>query len=95
MINDYYSTYHSMRQVRDKLVIRLEKELSDEQIAELNDSFCDIVERGKITKTPALSAEEDEPAALIKPRIAFCYNKKSAGRLHQMILAINQIGRLD
>jgi uncharacterized protein (TIGR00730 family) len=95
MIKDYYSTYHSMRQVRDKLVIRLEKELLDEQIAELSDSFRDIIERGGITKTPALPAEEDEPAVLIKPRLAFYYNKKSAGRLHQMILVINQMGRLD
>ena len=28
-ITSYYSTYHSLRQVRDTLVIRLEKELSD------------------------------------------------------------------
>ncbi len=95
IIKNYYSTYNSMRQVQNKLVIRLEKEISDEHIAILNDSFRDIVEQGKITTTPALPAEEDEPATLIKPRISFCYNKKSAGRLNQMILVINRMGRRD
>lgn len=35
-IKFYYSTYHSMRQVQNRLVIRLEKELRDSDIRELN-----------------------------------------------------------
>ncbi len=91
-ITDYYSTYHSARQVRDKLVIRLEKELSDEVIDGLNCSFQDVIESGEITRTSALSDEEDEPGLWIKPRISFHYNKKNAGRLNEMILAINSSG---
>ncbi len=91
-IRSYYSTYHSMRQVRDKLVIRLEKELDDGQVRLLNDRFRDLLKSGKIQKTPALPAEKDEPKLLAKPRIAFSYNKKSAGRLNQLILTINDLG---
>jgi len=41
---------------------------------------------GKIFKTQALPEEADEPELAAKPRIIFNYNKKSAGRLNQMIL---------
>ena len=92
-IRSYYSTYHSMRQFRDRLVIRLEKELLDDHVRKLNEAFRDLVQSGEIVKTPALHAEEDEPALLSKPRIAFVYNKKSAGRLNEMILMINQLGQ--
>jgi len=92
-IRSYYSTYHSARQVRHKLVIRLEKELLDSHIRKLNESFRDLVESGEIARTPALKEEEDEPELLSKPRIAFAHNKKSAGRLNQMMLMINQLGQ--
>jgi len=89
----YYSTYHSIRQVRDRLVIRLEKELLDSHVSNLNEAFQDLVESGEIAKTPALPEEEDEPNLWSKPRIAFVYNKKSAGRLNEMILMINRLGQ--
>jgi uncharacterized protein (TIGR00730 family) len=92
-IKAFYSTYHSIRQVRDRLVIRLEKELLDTHITRLNEDFQDLIRSGQITRTSALPAEEDEPSLLSKPRISFAYNKKSAGRLNEMILTINQMGR--
>jgi len=91
-IASYYSTYHSMRQVRNRLVIRLEKELLDSQVAALNDRFPDLIRSGNIYKTSALAEEADEPNLRSKPRIAFSYNKKSAGRLNEMIVMINQLG---
>jgi uncharacterized protein (TIGR00730 family) len=94
-IVSYYSTYHSMRQVYSRLVIRLEKELTDSQVAVLNEKFADLVKVGKIFKTPALPEEADEPELATKPRIIFNYNKKSAGRLNEMILTINELGRPD
>jgi hypothetical protein len=92
-IKSYYSTYHSMRQVYSRLVIRLEKELTDSHLAVLNEKFADMVKVGKIFKTPALPEEADEPELAGKPRIIFNYNKKSAGRLNEMILMINELGR--
>jgi hypothetical protein len=94
-ITSYYSTYHSLRQVKDKLVIRLKKELKDTHVKKLNDMFQDLIESGKIFKTPALPEEKDEPNLRSKPRIAFVYNRKSAGRLNEMILTINELGRSD
>ena len=92
-IKTYYSTYHSLRLVRNLLVMRLEKELSDDHLEKLNSSFRDLVTSGRITKTSAFTEEEDEPHLLSKPRIVFQYNKKSAARLRQMIEMINQLGQ--
>ena len=94
-IKSYYSTYHSIRQVHDRLVIRLEKELSEEHLDELNHSFADLLAAGVIAKTAPLTQENDEPDLLAKPRIAFRNNKQSAGRLNEMILAINRMGSGD
>jgi len=93
-IRSYYSTYHSIRQVRDRLVIRLEKELADSDVRKLNEAFQDLIEPGEIAKTPALPEEEDEPNLQSKPRITFVYNKKNAGRLNEMILMINRLGEI-
>ncbi len=93
-IAGYYSTYHSSRQVGSRLVIRLERRLSQEAIAELNDTFRDVVASGKISETRALSEEEDEPDLASKPRLVFSYDRGRAGRLNELILAINRMGRV-
>jgi uncharacterized protein (TIGR00730 family) len=94
-IASYYSTYHSMRQVGNRLVIRLEKELSDDQVFELSERFRDLVASGKISKASALREEEDEPNLRSKPRLAFTYRQGHAGRLNEMILEINRMGRTN
>jgi hypothetical protein len=91
-IQSYYSTYHSMRQVKNRLVIRLEKELQDADITLLNYKFQDLIKSDKVHKTPALPEESDEPNLLSKPRITFSHNRRSAGRLNEMILMINKLG---
>ena len=92
-ICNFYSTYHSMRFVRDTLVLRLEEDLDDGDIEQLNHSFADLIKVGKIERVAPFTAESDEPDLLNKPRIAFAYNGKSAGRLTQMVLTINNMGR--
>jgi uncharacterized protein (TIGR00730 family) len=91
-IASYYSTYHSQRQVGERLVIRLEKDLSDKDVATLNATFQDLVASGKITKTTALQEEADETELRSKPRIVFAYDRGHAGRLNEFILAINRMG---
>ena len=91
-IASYYSLYHSARQVGKRIVIRLEEELTDGQVARLNEEFRDLVASGTISKTPALREEADEPALESKPRIMFAYDRSRAGRLNELILAINRLG---
>lgn len=89
----YYSTYHSSRLVGNRLVIRLERELSYDQVSELNERFRDLVASDKIAKTAALDPEADEPQLQSKPRIVFAYRRGRAGRLNEMILEINRLGQ--
>jgi uncharacterized protein (TIGR00730 family) len=92
-IEMFYSTYHSSRQVGAKRVLRLEKELPDSAIEQLNNDFGDIVAEGEIETTYALPEESNEPELLSKPRLVFSYDHTSAGRLKQMIDQINKLGK--
>jgi len=89
----YYSTYHSMRLVHRRLVVRLEKELTDAHVDTLNTEFADIVNKGTIKKTQALSEEANEPELADKPRLVFNYSQQNAARLNQMFLRINEMGQ--
>jgi len=91
-IKHHYSTYHSMRQVYDTLVIRLERELNDDHIRRLSEEFRDIIKAGEITRTAPLPQEADEPDLMVKPRIAFQYTRRSAGRLNELVAAVNRYG---
>jgi uncharacterized protein (TIGR00730 family) len=94
-IRMFYSSYHSMRQVGDKRVIRLERELSNSAMEQLNEQFADLVDDGAIERAYALPEEANEPELLDKPRIAFSYSHKSAGRLKQMIDQVNRLGKFE
>ncbi|MEG4811475.1 LOG family protein [Microcoleus sp. F8-D3] len=90
-IGSFYLVYHSCRYVREKLVIRLKTELSEENVDRLNTDFSDIVVTGKIEKSQALPPEiGDETFDL--PRLVLHFNQRDLGRLYQLIAAINQMG---
>jgi len=91
-ITAFYSTYHSVRQVGNKLVIRLERELTDAHLRSLNEEFKGLSASGKIFKTRALPEERNEPGLISKPRIALAYDRDHAGRLNRLILRINELG---
>ncbi|NJL31608.1 MAG: hypothetical protein HC898_08245 [Phycisphaerales bacterium] len=87
-VKAFYSTYHSQRFVRDTLVLRLKKPLPQGVLKALNDEFGDILAQGEITQCTALEEETD---FLELPRLRLLFNKRSHGRLRQMIDRINQL----
>jgi hypothetical protein len=88
-IMGFYSVYNSMRYVRGKLVLRLHFTPDDEFIDRLNDEFSDIVESGRIEMTQMNRLEADDRHLRHLPRLAFRFNRRSAGRLRQMVDLIN------
>lgn len=82
----FYHRYHSNRYVEDKMVIRLSKPLTENQVAELNEKFALLMESGEISYTNALP-EENEFMDL--PRLVFHHNRRHLGVLRAMIDAIN------
>ena len=86
----FYSVYHSSRYVGNKLLIRLERKVTDDEIASLNDRFADILRSGAIARTQPLP--EDVGTDLHRPgRIELDFNRKDFGRLRQLIDAINDL----
>ena len=88
-ITDFYRVFHSQRFVRGQLVLRLMRRPSPELVERLNDEFSDIVTTGKIRLGGAHPDEANEPALADLPRLLFAFNRRSFGRLRQLIDIIN------
>jgi uncharacterized protein (TIGR00730 family) len=85
----FYRVYHSMRYVRNKLVVRLAKAPSEELLAAINDTFTDILTEGDFKVTGPLPEERDETHLVDLPRLVFRFNRRSLGRLRQLIDSLN------
>jgi uncharacterized protein (TIGR00730 family) len=86
----FYRVYHSMRYVKNKLVLRLNQKLSPATIDEVNQQFADILVSGVFEQTAALPDERDEPDLRDLPRLAFHFDRRGLGRLRQLIDHLNQ-----
>jgi uncharacterized protein (TIGR00730 family) len=89
-IMQFYAVYNSMRFVRNKLVLRLHVEPSDDFIDRLNDEFSDILQSGRIEKTTVHAYEADEEHLAHLPRVRLDFDRRSIGRLRQLIDLINK-----
>lgn len=85
----FFNTYHSIRFVGDRLVIRLKRELERSDVKKLNDKFGDIITHGKIAPSGPLAAEANEADTHSLPRLVLHFDRRSFGRLKQMIDVIN------
>ena len=103
-ISRFYRIYHSSRYVGDRLIIRLNCELSDDAVARLNRDFQDILLSGEITKCGILPEEinttEPQPKQDIDqteslPRLVFHFNQRDHGRLYQLIGELNTMEDID
>ncbi len=85
----FYRNYHSLRFVGRLLVIRIQQMLSEEHLARIRDEFADLLEEGTFEQRPALAEEADEEILMGLPRLVFAFNRRSAGRLRQLIDRLN------
>ncbi|MBT0654266.1 TIGR00730 family Rossman fold protein [Geomobilimonas luticola] len=90
VIDGFYKNYHSIRFVDGRLIIRLTKELSQENIEELQSEFPELLAPGtRITRTSPLPEEADEPDLLKLPRLALHFDHQHYGLLMAFIGRIN------
>jgi uncharacterized protein (TIGR00730 family) len=87
---NFYRVYHGMRYVGSDLVLRLKQKLSDATLERIRSEFADIVVAGTFEQTAALPAEANDVAVADLPRLRFRFDRKSMGRLRQMIDLINR-----
>jgi uncharacterized protein (TIGR00730 family) len=88
----FYNVYHSMRYVRNQLVLRLNTPLGDEKLERINKEYSDILVSGAFEQTQALPEEEEgEPELNELPRLVFHFDRRALGRLRALIDFINDI----
>jgi uncharacterized protein (TIGR00730 family) len=85
----FYHVYHSMRYVRENLVLRLRTPLDDEQMEVLQTDFADLLVSGKYELSGPLPEESGEKELTAYPRLVFHFNRRSLGRLRMLIDQIN------
>ncbi len=89
-ILQFYKVYQSMRYVRNKLVLRIKQAPSGELLEAINAEFADILTSGAFETSGPLGEEKDEPDLADYARLVFRFNRRSLGRLRQLIDAINR-----
>jgi len=87
----FYRRYHSMRFVGKQLAMRLKSAISAEQLDRIQSQFSDLLTEGRFELRGALEEELDEPALTDLPRLVFPFNRRSAGRLRQLINHVNSL----
>jgi len=86
-ILNFYSNYHSSRYLGDRLVIRVRQAPDEAELAALNEEFGDILGKGRIEVGAAIRGEEDEAPG--HARVTLHFDRRSVGRLRQMIDRLN------
>jgi uncharacterized protein (TIGR00730 family) len=84
----FYRNYHSCRWVGDLLVLRVQRQPSKAELAELNRRFADIIVRGSIRTASPFPPERDDHPEL--PRLALRFDRWHYSRLRQLIDALNE-----
>lgn len=92
-VRHFYSNYHSLRYVRNELVLRLQRRPTDKQLAEIQQKFGDLCASGTFRVSDALPVEEDEPGLIDLPRLVFIFNRRDHGRLRLLINHLNDLPR--
>lgn len=90
VIESFYRTYHSLRFINHRLVIRLNKKLTPEQVLILEEEFSDLVKDGDhISCCDQYPEESDEPDLAALPRISLVFDHNHYGLLLAFIRRIN------
>jgi uncharacterized protein (TIGR00730 family) len=90
-VQHFYKNFHSVRYVRDELVMRLNFKPTDEQLARLSKEFSDIKVKGEFRVSGPLPVERDEPSLDALHRLVFIFNRRDHGRLRMMIDFLNDL----
>jgi uncharacterized protein (TIGR00730 family) len=85
----FYRNYHSSRFVRDLFVIRLKHAPTPTAIEALNEDFADIVAGQPFRVIEPTADEREDGDHLELARVAFGFDRKSYGRLRQLIDRLN------
>jgi uncharacterized protein (TIGR00730 family) len=85
----FYRVFHSMEFVRGQLLLRLNGRLPLVRMAALDRDFADILADGQFRQDGAVPGETSRPDVAHLTRLIFHFNRRSHGRLRQLVDTIN------
>lgn len=88
-IVQFYRRYHSMRYHEGALYLRVNSEISQEEVEELNSKFSDLLTGGRIEIASAPEKETFDRHLRAAPHLRLNYRFGRSGRLRQLVDAIN------
>lgn len=88
-IMGFYANYHSLRFVDGRLVLRMQRAPTAEQLAALNAEFADIVVRGEMETIDATRPETADGDHVDLARVAFWFDRRNWARLRMLIDGLN------
>jgi hypothetical protein len=89
-VRDFYRIYHSMRYVKGDLVLRIKRAPAALLLDRLRVDFRDLLAGGTIDLTHADPTESNEAHIRELPRLRFRFDRRSLGRLRQLIDILNR-----
>ncbi len=87
----FYANYQSQRYVDGKLVLRVMTAPDDAECARLTDEYGDILKSGSITAVEPTEPERRDGDALDCERVMLHFDRRSFGRLRQLIDELNHL----
>ena len=90
-LSNFYANYHSQRYVDGNLILRLQRAPDESTLATLNEEFSDIVVGDPMEVIDATEVERNDDDNVDLDRIAFRFNRRSFGRLRQLIDRLNEL----
>ena len=90
-ILSFYANYQSLRFVGKNLVLRMKKLPTDNQLADFNATFGDMLVDGGITVVEPSTGEKSDNDALDLVRLSMHFNLMSYHRLREFINELNRL----
>ena len=87
----FYANYQSQRYVDGMLVLRLIQAPDTPALAELSREYADMLVDGEIEQVAATPAETRDDDALHLDRVRLHFDRRSFGRLRQLIDRLNEL----
>jgi hypothetical protein len=84
----FYRVYDGMEYVNNRLVVRLRTPVADRKLMTIQRDFADILEGGEF-RQEVDAAENGAPKPVAQARLIFHFNRRSLGRLRQLLDTIN------
>ena len=86
----FYRVFHSYRWVRERMVIRINRQLTPAALESLNARFDTLLAADRIVQTEALPEEHEETKIATLPRLVLVPHKRDFGMIRLLLDAINE-----